>query len=233
MLKSYEELRNIDVLPYCEKRKVKDEKGSFVELDYLNWAKCIDLLHTNGAKVVYFSPLINSENGSSLFMTNKVFADKNGNTNSCYEVGVHIVIDDLEFDMRGPLMNGSNPVKDNSLSQQRVWNCQARLFVKGVAIHTGLGFNLWLKNEQEEETQTHKNDSDNLAIHSLKAIKTRITEKLTEAIKNGHSAMEIANNCGFVNEDEMRVIFTYFSALKRYEDKLNEILKNDNGKEQG
>ena len=41
-------------------------------------------------------------------------------------------------------MNGGNPVRDNSMSQQRLWNCQTRLFVKGVAIMTGLGFDLWL-----------------------------------------------------------------------------------------
>ena len=33
------------------------------------------------------------------------------------------------------------------MSQQRVWNSMCRSFVKCVAIHTGLGFNLWLKEE--------------------------------------------------------------------------------------
>ena len=37
-LKSYEEMRQIDVKPYCEERD---------GLTYLNWAKCIDLLHEN------------------------------------------------------------------------------------------------------------------------------------------------------------------------------------------
>ena len=46
-------------------------------------------------------------------------------------------------------MNGSNPVKDNSMSQQRVWNSMCRSFVKCVAIHTGLGFDLWLKEEMQ------------------------------------------------------------------------------------
>ena len=46
-------------------------------------------------------------------------------------------------------MNGANPVKDNSMSQQRVWNSMCRSFVKCVAIHTGLGFDLWLKEEYE------------------------------------------------------------------------------------
>lgn len=57
------------------------------------------------------------------------------------------MIDDMEYIMQSPVMNGSNPVKDNSMSQQRVWNSMCRSFVKCVAIHTGLGFNLWLKEE--------------------------------------------------------------------------------------
>lgn len=41
MLKSYDDLRKIDVSKWTEKRS-----GA----DYLNWAKVVDLLHENGAK---------------------------------------------------------------------------------------------------------------------------------------------------------------------------------------
>lgn len=37
------------------------------------------------------------------------------------------------------------------MSQQRVWNSMCRAFVKCVAIHTGLGFDLWLKEEISNE----------------------------------------------------------------------------------
>ena len=57
-LKSYEELRGVDVSKYTEKRD-----GA----DYLNWAKCIDLLHDNGAKKVDFTPIVNEKTGTSLF----------------------------------------------------------------------------------------------------------------------------------------------------------------------
>ena len=40
-LKTYEEMRKIDVTPYCEERD---------GMIYLNWAKCIDLLHENGGR---------------------------------------------------------------------------------------------------------------------------------------------------------------------------------------
>ena len=72
-----------------------------------------------------------------------------GNTNRCYETRIKVVIDADEYEMQSPVMNGSNPVKDNSMSQQRVWNSMCRSFVKCVAIHTGLGFDLWLKEEMQ------------------------------------------------------------------------------------
>lgn len=139
-LKSYDELRQIDVTPYCEERD---------GMTYLNWAKCIDLLHENGAKKVYWIPIPDEKTGSSLRMTDQVFTDKSGYTNKCYETRIRVVIDDSTYEMQSPVMNGSNPVKDNSMSQQRVWNSMCRSFVKCVAIHTGLGFNLWLKEEMQ------------------------------------------------------------------------------------
>lgn len=139
-LKSYEELRQIDVLPFCEERD---------GLSYLNWAKCIDLLHEHGAQKVYWIPIPDEKTGSSLRMTEQIFADSKQNTNRCYETRIKVVIDDNEYEMQTPVMNGANPVKDNSMSQQRVWNSMCRAFVKCVAIHTGLGFNLWLKEEMQ------------------------------------------------------------------------------------
>ena len=139
-LKSYKEMRDIDVKPYCE-----DRDGML----YLNWAKCIDLLHENGAEKVYWMPIPDEKTGSSLRMTDQTFTDKNGNTNRCYETRIKVVIDADEYEMQSPVMNGSNPVKDNSMSQQRVWNSMCRSFVKCVAIHTGLGFDLWLKEEMQ------------------------------------------------------------------------------------
>ena len=213
MIKSYAEMRKIDVLPLCEKRKAKDDRGKDIEVPYLNWAKCMDLLHENGAEVVYFEPCVNA-NGSSLFMSDQVFTDSKGNTNRCYEVRVKIVIDDLIFEAQYPLMNGSNPVKDNSLTQQRVWNAQTRAFVKGVAMRTGLGFGLWL-----DDTES-KSDEEDLSRHSLYSIKERMQIAYTKAIKKGMSTRDIASAVG-MTEDEVKVVFTYFDQLNRFEQKLN------------
>lgn len=139
-LKSYKEMREVDVLPYCEERD---------GMTYLNWAKCIDLLHEHGAEKVYWTPIPDEKTGSSLRMADVEFKDSKDNFNRCYETRIKVVIDDNEYEMQTPVMNGSNPVKDNSMTQQRVWNSMCRAFVKCVAIHTGLGFNLWLKEEMQ------------------------------------------------------------------------------------
>lgn len=215
MLKSWNEMRKIDVLPYCDKRDAKDDNGRKIEVPYLNWAKCKELLHQNGADVVYFEPCVNA-NGSSLFMSDQVFTDKNGVTNRCYEVRVKIVIDDLEFEAQYPLMNGSNPVKDNSMTQQRLWNAQTRAFVKGVAMRTGLGFGLWLKGDEADI----QDQSDDLSSHSIWAIKERMQIAYTRAIKKGMSTKDIAEKLE-MTEDEVKVYFTYFAQLNRFEEKLN------------
>ena len=207
MLKSFAEMRKADVSQYIEKRD---------GLDYLNWAKCIDLLHDNGAGVVYFTPLVN-ENGSSLFMSSKTFTDSKGNTNNCYEVAVEIVIDDLVFVMRSPLMNGSNPVKDNSLSQQRVWNAQTRAFVKGVAIRTGLGFGLW-----SDDVELKPNDDDDIYRHNILTVKERVQRLYTKKHKEGKSQSDIAKSIG-VPEDVVKSYFTYYDILADFENKLEKV----------
>lgn len=210
MLKSYEELRKVDVSEWIEKRD---------EADYLNWAKVVDLLHENGATKVYFEPVVNPNTGSSLYMTEQIFTDKNGISNRVYETAVKIVIDDIEFIQRGPVTNGSNPVKDNSMTQQRLWNCQTRLFVKGVAIRTGLGFNLWLKEEEKNEKD---NWEDDLSKHNIFKIKERCQQIYTQKMKTGLTTKEIAERL-HKSEDEVKALFSYFDTLSNFEKELSNI----------
>jgi hypothetical protein len=208
MLKGFNELRKVDVSQYVDQRD---------NLDYLNWAKCVDLLYENGAEKVFFEPLVN-ENGSSLFMSEQTFTDKNGNTNRCYEVAVRITIDDDVFVMRSPLMNGSNPVKDNSLSQQRVWNAQTRCFVKGVALRTGLGFGLWSANDYTEEKVF-----DDSSKHSLRVIKERVQTIYTEKHRiKKMSASDIAKALN-KTEEEIKLMFTYYDMLDKFEKDLMQL----------
>jgi hypothetical protein len=204
MLKSFNEMLKVDISNY-----VKERDG----ISYLPWAECKKLLHDNGAEKVYFEPCVNS-NGSSLFMSDAVFTDKSGVSNRCYEVRVKVVIDDLVFESQYPLMNGTNPVKDNSMSQQRVYNAQARAFVKGVAIHTGLGFGLWLKDDVEQAVE------DDLSKHSIQAIKVRTQQTYTQKLQKKMSTKDIAQALD-MTEEEVRVYFTYYDILDRFERRLS------------
>ena len=210
-LKDYYELRKIDVSEFTEKRD-----GA----EYLNWAKCIDLLHENGAEQVYFVPQVN-ENGSSLFMSEEKFetgSAQSKKTNRCYETRIEIHIDDKVYIMQSPVMNGANPVQDNSMTQQRVWNSMCRSFVKGVAIYTGLGFDLWLK----EEDRMAKQKEDDLSKHDIFKIKERCQNLYTSKMKEGLTTKEIAEKL-HKTEDEVKALFSYFDTLSNFERDLANI----------
>lgn len=201
--KSFKDMMQVDISEYVSSRD---------GIDYLPWANCKKLLHQQGAEKVWFEPLVDPVTHSSVFMTDKEFKDKNGNINRCYEVAVKITIDDDEFVMRTPIMNGANPVKDNSLSQQRVWASQCRAFVKGVAMRTGLGFSLWLKDIEADYTE-------DLGRHNIYKIKERLQEEYSELMYKGLSLDQIADKLGMTT-DEVKLYFTYFDMIDRFEQKL-------------
>lgn len=206
MIKSYDELRKLDVTPYIKKRD-----GA----DYLPWATVVDLLHENGANRVFWTPIYNS-NGSSLFMSEQTFTDSKGNTNRCYEVRIEITVDDETFEYSYPLLNGINPVKDNSLNQNVVYKAMTRAFVKAIAVRYGLGFSLWVTDELEKDTE------EDLYKHSLDAIKLRMQETYTQKLQKKMSTKDIADGLN-MTEDEVKVIFTYFDQLKRFETALQKL----------
>lgn len=220
MLKPYNELRKIDITQFCERRETKDEHGKKIEVPYLNWAKCVDLLHEYGAETVYYEPLINEKNGSTLFMVDEPFVDSKGNKNRCFEVRVKIVIDDLEFIQNYPLMNGVYVVREDTINQLRVSNAHARAFVKGVAIRTGLGFELWIKGD--ETTSNSANTEDDLAAHDLMKCKQRLSELISMKMAGGISIEEMANACG-MEFLEFQAIFTWFDKLQKIENKVREL----------
>ena len=213
MLKPYSELRKIDVLPFCEMRKAKDDKGKDIEVPYLNWAKCKELLHENGAETVYFTPVVNDK-GSSLFMSSIEVLDKYGNKNRIYEVRVKIVIDDMEFEMQTPVMNGASVVSDNSLNQLRVSNAQARAFVKGVAIRTGLGFGLWVK-DNEEEIAIRSMEGDGIR-HNIMQCKNQLEQMVTAKISNG-IAFEDMLSLLHLNKKQWETYLGWYDNLQKFE----------------
>lgn len=217
MLKSFAELRKIDVLPYCEKREAKDENGRKIEVPYLNWAKCKDLLHENGAEVVYFEPLVN-ENGSTLFMTDVPFTDSKGNKNRCFEVRVKIVIDDLEFTQNYPLLNGVYVVREDTINQLRLSNAQARAFVKGVAIRTGLGFGLWVTDDETIQ----KNGEEDLYFHNILKVKERMERLITAKMDSGLTVQRICEQLK-IDEDQFNVYMKQYAILDRLEKAIRKL----------
>lgn len=205
-LPPFDELVNVDVSEYITKRD-----GA----DYINWAKIVELLHQFGAKEVWFEP-IQQSNGSSLIMSDKSFIDSKGTTNSVYETRIKVKIDDLEFEMQGAVMNGANPVKDNSMSQQRLWNSQTRLFVKGVALHTGLGFKLWSRLElEDEEKQKYSNDN-------ILEVGKRVKEKLTDLMVNNELTIDdIAKKLKFESANELNYMLGYYARLDKLEQAID------------
>lgn len=203
-IKSWNDMRQTDISKYVKKRD-----GA----DYLPWAECLKLLYDNGAEKVLFETLTDV-NGSSLFMSHEVFTDKNKATNRCYEVRIKVTIDDKVYPFSYPVLNGIAPVKDLTMNQNAVHKAQMRAFVKCVAINTGLGFDLWRDDSDIE------NDSDDLSKHNIWAIKERTQIAYTNAVKKGMSTKEIASALN-KSEDEVRVMFTYFDQLNRFEQALN------------
>ena len=212
MLKPYKELREVDVSEFTEKRD-----GA----EYLPYNKCIYLLHEHGAETVYFLPVQNPKTGGSLYESETVFEDKNGVKNRCYETRIEIHIDDKVYYMQSPVMNGANPVKDNSMSQQRVWNSMTRSFVKAVAIYTGLGFSLWLKEEENERKQQNQADQN----HDIMQVQNRVFETVTAIQKKGNMTIaDIAKQMDRT-EDELRTYLKYYGILNNVEHNLNVILQ--------
>lgn len=217
MLKNWNELRAVDVTPYVEKKKDLSDKGKTFE--YLPWDRCVQLLHENGAETVYYYPVKDEKTGSSLRRTDQVFEDKNGKKNSCYEVVVHIIIDDLEFDMTYPVISGSSIIHEMTMSQQKVSTAIQRAFVKGVAIRTGLGFGLWSADNDE----TVDRGVDDISIQDPAKLYKKIGQLFAMKMRQtGMSEEEIGAKIG-IDENPGAILGNLCKQLQVYEAKLNDI----------
>ena len=204
MLKSWTELCELDISKYVKKRDGNE---------YLPWSSCLKLLYENGAERVAIRTLTDM-NGSSLFMSEQVFKDKNDNTNRCYEVRVEVVIDGSAYSLSYPVMNGINPVRDNLMNQNAVHKAQMRAFVKCVAINTGLGFKLWLDDSDIDD------GGEDLSKHSLRACQERIQIQYTNLLKKGMTTKEIADKLR-TNESTINYMLTKsFDDLVHFEKDL-------------
>lgn len=200
-IKNWNEMRSLDISKYVKQRD---------KADYLPWASCLKLLYENGAEKVVITP-VTTENGSSLFMSDQTFTDKNGNVNRCYEVRVSVEIDYTPYFISYPVMNGINPVRDNLMNQNAVHKAQMRAFVKCVAINTGLGFDLWLDDSDIEDT------GEDLSKHNIYAIRERMQQTYTRLVKRGLSTSEIAKLMGTSEQTVQYYLNGIFDEINRFE----------------
>jgi hypothetical protein len=137
MLKEFNELMKLDLSKETQKKPTfyKDKStGNMIPtskdkwLDYIEWAKVLSLLYENGAKKVsFFSDVIRKN--EQLFLK------------------LNLKIDENEYTLDYPVIDG-NSVKTNP-NQLEIHKVELRAFVKCVAINTGLGLSLWLKEERK------------------------------------------------------------------------------------
>lgn len=213
-IKSFAELVKLDVRPHCDMRDAKDEKGNTVKVPYLGWAKCVKLLHENGAETVWYAPRKCPETNTFLWPQAKITNSK-GRTTDCWFVSVEIHIDDLDFTYDMPLLNGSLVVYEDTLNQLRINNALARAFVKGVAVRTGLGFDLWAESDTDD-------GSDDLSRHSLWAIKERVERLISTKERNGLDHRDLLAGLG-INDKQLGTMLGYFSKLDALEKAISRL----------
>lgn len=180
-LKPFNELFKVDISKETVARPVK--KNSNITLDYLEWANCIKLLYANGAKEVRYGMLKN-EKGYPCFY--------NHNGESPF-VTVWVDIDGQRYEEDYPVINGIYPVANPT--QLDINKAKQRGFVKAVAINTGLGLSLWIKEEQElnsnpelqQETNSNETQTLNDQITKLFAAALQKTGDIDELYSTIHS----------------------------------------------
>lgn len=214
MLQPFNELVKLDVRPHCDVRDAKDESGKTIKVPYLSWAKCVKLLHEHGAETVWYAPVECPDTKTYLWPQAKVVTSK-GRETDCWFVRVLIHIDETEFTYDTPLLNGSLVVYADTLNQLRINNALARAFVKGVAIRTGLGFDLWAEGDGDD-------GEDDLSRHSIWAIKERLERLITAKEQGGLDHRDLLAALR-INDKQLTQLMGYFSKLDGLEKAVNKL----------
>ena len=135
-MKSFKECLEIDLSDYVQKKPTffKDKTGKSIKtdkskwLDYIEWAVLLKLLYTEcEAEKVFFTSEIDTEKPNTLL--------------------IRMEIDGNKYETSYPIINGNKIVSNPD--QMDIHRAELRGFVKCVAINTGLGLSMWMKDEQQ------------------------------------------------------------------------------------
>lgn len=222
MIKNFNDLYDADLNGYIEKKptfKFDKAKGKFVEtdkkLDYISWVNAVLLLHQNGAESVKYGNYYSAD-GHSLFLVN----------GGLPEVHIWVEVDGDRREITYPLIDGSNDIKMDKITQSDIHNASQRAMVKCVAINWGLGLKLWRKEEDENEANRKEQKAvEDISVHNIMKINERCQQRVTFLLNHGKSLEAIANGCGFPDEETFRGEFIKFKTLYNFEKRLVEMQK--------
>ena len=141
---------------------------------------------------------------------------RKGYKTQCWFVSVEIHIDELVFNMDTPLLNGALVVYEDTLNQLRISNAQARAFVKGVALRTGLGFDLWAESGDGDDGE------DDLSRHSIWAIRERLERAITAKEKAGLDHKDLLAALR-INDKQLNQLMGYFTKLDGLEKAVSKL----------
>ncbi len=175
-LKPFNEMMEIDLSQYTQKKPTFFKKdGKLVKtsqdkwLDYIEWGMVLALLYKNGAKSVAFGSVMDDQKPNTL--------------------NINLEIDGSHYKTQYPLINGNAIISDPN--QLDIHKSELRGFVKCVAIHTGLGLKLWLKEEAALQDTPIADKPKNESIKKIDLSPDRY-EKMKTAISGGNYTVKEA-----------------------------------------
>lgn len=213
-IRNFNELYKLDLKPWISKKPVfkydqaqRKTVKTNQELDYISWPDCLVLLHENGAGKVLYGNITNAE-GHSLFLS----------CGALPEVRVFVEIDGDRRELTYPVIDGTKDISMDKIVQSDVHNATQRAFVKCVAVNWGLGLSLW----QKEEKAKPERPAEDLSIHNIYAIKTRVEQLLTVKMQNGMDLPGILSLLG-ISKKRFDLIMNAFNDIAVLERKLMEL----------
>lgn len=211
---NFNELYKLDLKPWISKKPVfkydqaqRKTVKTNQELDYISWPDCLVLLHENGAEKVLYGNITNAD-GHSLFLSNGALP----------EVRVFVEVDGDRRELTYPVIDGTKDIPMDKIVQSDVHNATQRAFVKCVAVNWGLGLSLW----QKEEKAKPERPAEDLSIHNIYAIKTRVEQLLTVKMQNGMDLPGILSLLG-ISKKRFDLIMNAFNDIAVLERKLMEL----------
>lgn len=195
--------------PVFTRNKKTGELYQSGELDYLNWADCLALLHKHGAQQVSFG---NVKSGADhpVFLLDGTLPF----------VRVFVEVDGDRRELDYPVIDGSRDIDMEKLVQSDVHNATQRAFVKCVAVNWGLGLSLWQKEEKNREED--KTAADLVEISHILAVKDRVERMITQLLKGGMDMSDILSALG-LRDAQFRKLMSYYDQLWLLEDKLGHL----------